>query len=109
MAPDPSILASLLGGGGGASAGDPLGGAPDAGPDPSSGGQDTVSILNDMIAAAQAYIQVETDEEDKHTMTGVLQTLQSYLAKEQKERDGMMQGKVTLRAMRKAAGASQPL
>lgn len=113
-APEPDLLASLLGGAGGPppqGGGSPLdalmGGGPppveepEAAPD--EGGGSTVEILDRMISDAMAYIDAETDEEDKATMTKVLSTLQGYKASEQKERDGMMQGKVTPKGMRKAS------
>lgn len=61
---------------------------------------DTISILKQMLDLAQQYLVVEEDEEDKLTMTKVLQQLQGYLAEEQKEKDGMLQGKMPARALR---------
>lgn len=104
----PPELAALMGGGGGdpmaGAAPDPMAGAPAPGQD--ADGEDTVAILERMIADAQKYLQVEQDEEDKLTMTKVLQQLQQYKANEQKETDDLLGGKVSPRALRRVAGGA---
>src|SRR5512146_1544209 len=93
----PPQLAAALQGGGAPS--DPSQGA---GPSDSEGGSDLpsdpIALIQSMIDAAKKYIDVEPDEEDKLTMTGVLQKLQQYLAKDQKDGEQMMSGTLTPRA-----------
>lgn len=71
---------------------------------PQEDGESTINILNRMIQDAQEYLSVETDEEDKLTMTRVLNLLQGYLAREQKESDQAMQGTASPRLLRRAYG-----
>lgn len=114
----PPELLALLGGGGG----DPTQGAPtpdptqslppDLGANDSSSQGDTssdnpVDLIQQMIDLAKRYIEVEPDEEDKLTMTkNVLASLQQYLAKDQKEGEEMLQGKLSPRAVRRAGATS---
>lgn len=119
MSVDPAMLQQLLqqGGPGGPDIGGMgMGGAPPGmgapPPDPASNGPppdpaaasggSTSEILQQMIDLAKSYLDTEQDQEDLHTMTKVLAQLQSYLAREQKEEDGMMQGKMSPKAMRSA-------
>lgn len=91
----PPELMALLGGGNS---------APSA-PESSGGSEDEpISLLNQMIDSAKRYLDVEPDEEDKATMTKILSQLQQYLAKDQADQDGMLGGKLSPRAVRKAAG-----
>lgn len=105
--PVPPALLALLGHGAAPppSAG-PVGPPPPAGGDTDQGGseQEPIAILKQMIELGRKYVGVEPDEEDKATMSKVLSTLQSYLAKEQKENDQMLGGVMSPRAMRKLGG-----
>lgn len=96
-----SILDSILSGGGQPM--DPSGGMP-ADETEQASPRSTSEILEEMIESAKEYLNVEQDEEDKLTMTKVLQQLQQYLAKEQSEADGALQGKVSPRMIRKTMG-----
>lgn len=106
----PELMALLQGGGGQ----DPTGGqgpsSDPSGSDPADASEgsdlpnDPVALIQKMIDAAKKYIDVEPDEEDKLTMTGVLQKLQQYLAKDQKDGEQMLSGTISPRALRKAGG-----
>jgi hypothetical protein len=75
----------------------------DQGPPPE---EDPVAILDRMIQDAQAFIATQqTDPVDSHTMSGVLQKLLDYKAKEQKDQENMMQGKVSPKAIARAYGS----
>lgn len=116
----PPDLMALLGGGG---APDPS--AAPAGPDAAAQGPvdpsqdpasvpaqdgspdgDPVEILTQMIDLAMKYLDVEPDEEDKSTMTKVLQQLQQYKAKDQADADAALGGKVSPKLMRKVGSGS---
>ncbi len=110
----PPDLQALLGAHDAAVGGPPQGqdpgivgpGAPppqDQGPPPE---EDPVAILDRMIQDAQAFIATQqTDPVDSHTMSGVLQKLLDYKAKEQKDQENMMQGKVSPKAIARAYGS----
>lgn len=89
----PDILAGLAGG------------PPDQGQDPSQGSGDPLDILSQMLDLADQYRSAEPDEEDRLEMEKARTLLQNLLAKDQKEQDGMMQGKVTPRGVRKSMGS----
>jgi hypothetical protein len=118
MSVPPDIMALLQGGG-----------AP-AGPDPSGGGippeiMDAVSQasprpsvadgapgagedpLTEAIDLIQEAIDAEADQEDIQTMLQCQAKLQSILAKNQSESDGMMQGKASPRGIRRATAATE--
>lgn len=62
-----------------------------------------IDLLKQMIDLAKSYLDVEPDEEDKATMTKVLQLLQQYLAKDQADAQAAMGGNPTIaRVLRKA-------
>jgi hypothetical protein len=88
----PPELAALLGGGG-----DPA----EAEPAPS----DPPDILRQMLELASDYRSVEEDDEDLLSIEKVTTLIQQLLAKQQKEADGMLQGKASPRAMRRAYAA----
>ena len=98
----PPELAALLGGGGepapdeGQEATLPSDGAPGGGADP----------LEAAIALLDEAIALEADQEDQQVMRTCSAKLQSVLAKNQKEADGMMQGKMSPRGTRQAAAAA---
>jgi hypothetical protein len=105
---DPAALQAMLGGlgpGGPPPSGPPgpdpsmMGGPPDQG----GGEDDPISILQQMLDLADNYGQVEPDDEDKLLMEKARTLLQQLLAKDQKDQDGLMQGKLSPSAMRKAA------
>lgn len=90
QAAPPPDLAALLGGGGQA--------PEDSMP------SDPADILREMLNLANQYREVETDEEDLHNIEKATTILQSILAAQQKESDGMMSGKVSPRGLRRAYG-----
>jgi hypothetical protein len=75
-------------------------------PDDTGGGgeDDSVSILQQMLELADHYRQVQPDEEDKASMEQARTLLQSLLAKDQKEKDGLLQGKASPGALRRVLG-----
>jgi hypothetical protein len=81
-----------------------LGGAGAAGGPPEQGPGDPVELLRQILDLADEYKSVERDEEDILVIEKVTSIVQGLLAKNQREDDGMMQGKLTPRALRRAAG-----
>ena len=67
-------------------------------------GGDPVSILQDMLQLADQYRGVEPDEEDKAQMEQARTILQKLLAKDQSEKDGLLQGKASPGALRRVLG-----
>lgn len=61
-------------------------------------------ILKEMLDLAHVYRQVEPDEEDRLVMEEVTSIVQKLLANLQREQDGLMQGKVTPKSLRRAMG-----
>lgn len=105
----PPDIAALLGGGassapGAAAPPDPSQAAPSGGGDESK----PIDLLKQMIELGKQYLDVEPDDEDKATMTDVLNRLQQYLAKDQQDQDKLLQGNASPRALRKASGGSSP-
>ena len=101
MGEAPPGLAGLLGGG--------MGGPPDqiqvAGPAPAEEEEAPSApsdILRDMLALAQQFRDGEEDDEDLLQIEKVTTLIQQLLANNQKEADGMMQGKMSPRGLRKA-------
>lgn len=86
----PPELAALLGGAG-APQTEPEA-APASGPD----------ILRQMLQSAAAYRDSEDDDEDLMEIEKVTSLIQGLLAKQAKEQDDMLMGKVTPRALRRA-------
>lgn len=77
----------------------------DQGPSPQGGSEDdAVSILEQMLQLADQYRQVEPDQEDKATMEQARTLLQNLLAKDQKDKDGLLQGKASPGALRRVLG-----
>ena len=89
MLPDLSALAGPPGG-------------PDSPDAPGAG--DPVEILKQMLDLADQYRQAEPDEADKSSMEQARTLLQKLLAKDQQEKDGLLQGKMPPSAMRRALG-----
>jgi hypothetical protein len=58
-----------------------------------------------MIGLSDEFRAVEQDDRDLHTMEQVRTVLQSVPAIRQKEADGMLGGKMTPRAMRRAGSS----
>lgn len=78
-------------------------GAPQGPPGQGGPEDQPVDLLKQMIDLAKSYLDVEPDEEDKATMTKVLQLLQQYLAKDQADQQAAMGGNPTIaRVLRKA-------
>lgn len=101
-----AALAALAGGGHDPlTAGDQpdptLGGGPTGAPGGGSEDQ-PISILRQMIDLAKQYIDVEPDEQDKATMTQIYAKLQSYLAKDQSDRETALGNGSIARLVRKA-------
>ena len=112
----PEDLMGMLGGGGGAGPA-PGGLPPDLMgmlPQPEEPGRPSVAegapgggeeALTQAIDLIQAAIDAEADQEDIQVMLKCQQQLQGVLAKNQKEADSAMGGKLTPRTMRKAAAS----
>lgn len=90
----PPDLMALLGGGGAEQAAGPsiVDGSP-------GGGEEALTTAIDAI---QDAIDAEADQEDIQVMLQCQAKLQSILAKNQSEQDGMMQGKASPKGIRKA-------
>lgn len=69
-------------------------------------GGDNLSFLQDAIDAASQYVQGEDDQIHVQTALQCIAKLQSILAEEQKQSDGLLEGKATPRAMRRATGGA---
>ena len=83
-----------------------LGGPPAGPPEDQGGGEDNpVEILKQMLELADQYRGVEPDEEDKASMEQARTLLQQLLAKDQKEKDGLLQGKASPGALRRVLGS----
>lgn len=99
--PMPPDIAALMGGGA-----PPEEAAPEGPPLPSEGtpggGADP---LEEAIALLDEAIQLEADQEDQNVMRQCSAKLQAILAKNQKDADAAIGGKVSPGAMRKQAGA----
>ena len=63
---------------------------------------DPAGILRDILDLCREYQNVEQDDEDLLQIEKVTTLLQQLLANNQKEADGMMQGKMSPRGLRKA-------
>ena len=76
-----------------------------AGPSaPAPSGPDGQALLRQAIATVRQYIDSEQDDEDKMAGEKVTSLLQQILAKQQKEQDGLLQGKMSPGAIRGALG-----
>ena len=60
--------------------------------------------MRQAIATVRQYIDSEQDDEDKMAGEKVTSLLQQILAKQQKEQDGLLQGKMSPGAIRGALG-----
>jgi hypothetical protein len=78
---------------------------PPPGPPPAAGNEGGVALLKQAIDTVRQYIEGEQDEEDRLAGEKVTSLLQQILAKNQKETDGLLQGKMSPAAMRGAFGA----
>jgi hypothetical protein len=63
---------------------------------------DPSELLREMLSLASAYRDSEEDDEDLLVIEKVGTLIQQLLANQQKESDGMLQGKSSPRAMRRA-------
>jgi len=91
-----------MGGMGGPPPGGPMGPPPmEPGPGAEPAG-DTADVIRQMIDMAKQYMDVEDDDTEKAQMAAVLKTLTDFLAREQKEQDDAMGGKLSPRLMRQA-------
>lgn len=91
-------LAAIIGAGGGAGA-DPSVPPQQDSPDPN-------DLLQQILDIAAQYKQVEDDPQDLLTVEKVTTLVQQLIAANQKEADGMLQGKATPRAIRRASGGT---
>ena len=96
-----SLLAQIMGGGGGPAPGGPPGMAPGGPPQDGGGQEDAIQILRQIVDLCQQYLQVEPDEEDKLDGAKMLQFAQKLLAKDQQDRDSALGGS-NVRMIRKA-------
>lgn len=67
-------------------------------------GGDGASKIKEIISMVRAYAEQENDEENILTAEKITTMLQQILAAEQKDAEGMLQGKVSPKALRKAYG-----
>lgn len=81
----PPELMALLAGAGGQAAAPP---------------RDGSAMLREALQVIAAYQQVEVDDEDLLEAEEIRTRIQKLLAKQQKEQDGLLQGKVTPSALR---------
>lgn len=65
---------------------------------------DPSDILRQILQLADAYRQAEQDDEDLLQVEKVTSLVQQLLAKQQSERDGLLQGKYTPSALRRIGG-----
>lgn len=98
MGGPPPGLAGMLGGMGGPGGPPPGPPEPEGPPAPES----TSDVIKQMVEAALAYLDIETDEQEKAQMAAVLKSLQDFLAREQKEEQDAMGGKMSPRLLSKA-------
>ena len=61
----------------------------------------TDRLIDQILALAEQYLQVEPDEEDKFTMEKLKSTLQQYLAKDQADSEKLLGGGALSRTLRK--------
>ena len=80
--------------------GDPMMGGFPAEPDAPAA--DGPQLLRDAIDVIREYLSVEQDDEDKAVAEQVTTLIQKLLAKQQKEQDGLLQGKMSPGAVRRA-------
>jgi hypothetical protein len=66
--------------------------------------QDPVAIVQQMLALAAEYKKVASDHEDLLLLERATSILQGLLAKDQQDRDGLIQGKASPRALRRTLG-----
>lgn len=95
----PELMQAMMGGAGAGGPTTDTGAGPQAG---SSAEDDPISILRQMIEAAQAYMQAEPDEVDKGTMAKILAQLQAVIAKDQADRDKLLGNPAATRVLRKS-------
>lgn len=67
-------------------------------------GDSGASIVKQIISLVRQYAEQEEDEQNVLSAEKITTMLQQILANEQKEKDGMLQGKMSPAAMRKAYG-----
>jgi hypothetical protein len=63
---------------------------------------DPITLIDWAVGMAQKAAQMEEDPEDTLVLQKATVALQQYLADLQREQDGMMQGKATPKALRRA-------
>jgi hypothetical protein len=73
-------------------------------PEPEPEPRDPAEIIDEMMDLLFEYRATESDAEDLLVIEKVGTILQQLRARNQKEADGMMQGKITPRALRRAYG-----
>ena len=61
---------------------------------------DPAGLLREALAVIASYQEVEADDEDLLEAEEIRTRIQKLLAKQQKERDGLLQGKLTPAALR---------
>lgn len=81
------------------------GGAPEQPFQEDAPAEDTgASKIKEIISMVRAYAEQENDEENILTAEKITTMLQQILAAEQKDTEGMLQGKVSPKALRRAYG-----
>lgn len=84
---------------------DMMGGAPPEQPfseEPAGQADDGAAKIKEIISLVRSYADQEDDEENVLVAEKITTMLQQILANEQKDVEGMMQGKVSPKALRKA-------
>lgn len=76
------------------------GGAP-APPEAPAQGGDPADVLRQMLGLVDQYRQVEQDDEDLLQIEKISTQIQQLLANQQKDLDGLLQGKASPKVMRK--------
>ena len=116
MAQDPNAgpaippgLESLLQGAGAAGGGgeESQDSSPDASSDSySGGGDDFLSCLQKMVDDAKKCIDLAPDQQSKQRVAKLLVAIQAELATDEKQKDDMLQGKMSPASMRGAIGGA---
>ena len=70
------------------------------GPSPAQGAPELEQLLASILSTARTYLDLEQDAEDRLLMEQATTLIERLRAKAQKERDGLLQGKISPGALR---------
>lgn len=90
MAVPPELMAMMQAGGMPPGLEDPMMGPPQGGPPVGGGAPDTATFIEELIAHARQYDEIERDPQDLAVMAKVIAQLRQLLAAQQKEADTAM-------------------